>query len=394
MTDTVVVSAMGRGRSAGAIETILATFDSGLGGREPALVMVFPSTKQVLSELCSALVARYPKAAVLGASTAGEFTEIGDESGAVAAVAIAGDFQVAAGMGSGVKASAEAAVSEAVGGLPLQLAGYPHRTALMLIDPLSGHCEEAALIAGAILGEGVRMAGGAAGDDLAMAKTQVALGERAASDSLVLAMIFSKSALGVGVSHGHRAISKQLRITRANGATVEEIDGRPAWDVWLENTREIAAKSGIDVDNLEGSAVGGYLLRYEASLDVGQEIKVRAPLKRLDNGAIGFACEIPEGAMIRITESEPKSQLTSAREAARLARAQLASPAAGAVVFDCICRKLILGDAFAEATRSMSDELGGVPIAGFETYGEIALDVGDMSGFHNTTSVVLAFPSK
>jgi methyl-accepting chemotaxis protein len=33
-----------------------------------------------------------------------------------------------------------------------------------------------------------------------------------------------------------------------------------------------------------------------------------------------------------------------------------------------------------------------VPVAGFETYGEIALDVGDMSGFHNTTTVVLAFP--
>ena len=32
------------------------------------------------------------------------------------------------------------------------------------------------------------------------------------------------------------------------------------------------------------------------------------------------------------------------------------------------------------------------PLAGFETYGEIALDAGDMSGFHNTTTVVLALP--
>ena len=45
-----------------------------------------------------------------------------------------------------------------------------------------------------------------------------------------------------------------------------------------------------------------------------------------------------------------------------------------------------------KAVRGISDELGGAKIAGFETYGEIALDVGDMSGFHNTTSVVLAFP--
>ena len=42
--------------------------------------------------------------------------------------------------------------------------------------------------------------------------------------------------------------------------------------------------------------------------------------------------------------------------------------------------------------ESFTTGSGGAPIAGFETYGEIALDVGDMSGFHNTTSVVLAFP--
>ncbi len=59
---------------------------------------------------------------------------------------------------------------------------------------------------------------------------------------------------------------------------------------------------------------------------------------------------------------------------------------------DCICRNLILGPEFVSAVRGISEELGGAPLAGFETYGEIALDVGDMSGFHNTTSVVLAFP--
>ncbi len=97
--------------------------------------------------------------------------------------------------------------------------------------------------------------------------------------------------------------------------------------------------------------------------------------------------------MIRITESVAARQIESAREAARRARRQLGeSRAAGAIVFDCICRNLILGDDFSRAVRGISEELGGARIAGFETYGEIALDVGDMSGFHNTTSVVLAFP--
>jgi methyl-accepting chemotaxis protein len=62
-------------------------------------------------------------------------------------------------------------------------------------------------------------------------------------------------------------------------------------------------------------------------------------------------------------------------------------------VFDCICRNLILKDGFDRAISAMSEALGGAPLAGFETYGEIALGAGDLSGFHNTTSVVLAFPS-
>ena len=136
-----------------------------------------------------------------------------------------------------------------------------------------------------------------------------------------------------------------------------------------------------------------FLLRFEAGLAAGAEYKIRAPLSRTPAGAISFACGVPEGAVIRITESAPKDQIESAREAARRAKVKLdGRPAAGAIVFDCICRNLILKDAFGSAVRAMVEELGGVPLAGFETYGEIALDAGDMSGFHNTTSVVLAFP--
>ncbi len=62
------------------------------------------------------------------------------------------------------------------------------------------------------------------------------------------------------------------------------------------------------------------------------------------------------------------------------------------MVFDCICRNLILGDRFVEAIDSIGEELGGVPLGGLETYGEIALQTEEFSGFHNTTTVLLAFP--
>jgi methyl-accepting chemotaxis protein len=208
----------------------------------------------------------------------------------------------------------------------------------------------------------------------------------------VFAQIFSKSRLGLGVCHGQTPLSAPLRVTKAEGNVVYEIEGRPAWDVWREQTRESARVNGIDVDHLDPKAEIDYLLRYQAGLANGAEYKVRAPLSR-KQGAIHFACGIPEGTVIRVTESVPEGQITSAREAARRARASLGGrPVAGAIVFDCICRNLILRSDFGRAVRGMAEELGDVPLAGFETYGEIAMDAGDMSGFHNTTSVVLAFP--
>lgn len=390
---TQIATALSAGSAAGAAEQLTRSVRAQLGDAAPALLVAFASTKQPLGDLASHLAKAFPGAALLSASTAGEFTEAGDAKGSVALFALAGDYRVFAGMATGLKADVERAVTEAVRDLPATVDGYPHRTALLLLDPLAGNGEEATLLVSALLGGDVRLAGGAAGDDLAMKATLVGHGERVAGDALVVAVLFSKQPLGVGVCHGHAPLSKQLSVTKAEGATVHEIEGRPAWTVWQEETRESATARGVDPAKLAETDVGGFLLRYEAGLSSGAEYKIRAPLARGADGSISFACGIPEGSVIRITESVPERQIESARTAARRARAQLGdTPVAGALVFDCICRNLILGDDFQKATGAISEELGGAKIAGFETYGEIALDAGDMSGFHNTTSVVLAFP--
>lgn len=401
--ETQVATALAGGTAADAAERLADAIELQLGARRPVLVLAFASTRQPLPELLPALYQRFPTAVVLGASTAGEFTERGDQKGTTAVFALAGDYRIYAGLGSGLREDVESAVTQAASGLPARVHAYPHRTALLLLDPLAGKSEEATLLLSALLGEDVRVAGGAAGDDLRMTSTHVGLNGHVREDGLVVAEIFSRKPLGVGVCHAHRPLSEPMKVTRAEGNLVHEIDGRPAWQVWIEHTREHARASGIDVDSLAARAeaepdqaadqVGAFLLRYEASLTTGSALKVRAPLSKTPAGALHFACGIPTGTVIRIAESDPESQLASAQLAARRSLAPLGgSTPAGALVFDCICRNLILGPRFGDAVRSISAALGGVPLAGFETYGEIALDVGDMSGFHNTTSVVLTFP--
>lgn len=367
--------------------------ETGLEGESPALIMVFASTEQSLPAMVGALQQRFADATVLGSSTAGEFTETEvNAKGTTVAVAVAGDFEVRAGLGRGLAEDPERAVRSALEQHGEASSELPHRTAILLLDPLAGRSEEATLWAGSLLGGDVALAGGAAGDDLAMSETFVACGSEHGSNAVVVAEIRSRKPLGLGVAHGHHALSEELQVTDADGATVKTIGGKPAWDVWVEHTRDAAAKAGIDVASLSDDAVGAYLLRFEAGLANGKALKIRAPLARTDEGALQFACAIPQGATFRITQSSASRQVEAAIAAARGAKEALDGDAAGAIVFDCICRNLILGDEFGDAVRGMSEALGDVPIAGFETYGEIALAAGDMSGFHNTTTVVLAFP--
>src|SRR4051812_15396590 len=94
-----------------------------LGGRKPALTLLFASTKQPLTELMPMFKELWP-GLLLGSSTAGEFTEKGDAKNSVSAVAIAGDFWVHAGMGKGLKANPKLAVEEALRQQPKSVPGF------------------------------------------------------------------------------------------------------------------------------------------------------------------------------------------------------------------------------------------------------------------------------
>jgi methyl-accepting chemotaxis protein len=390
---TQIATAIAKGSAEQVSAQVSGEIKQRLGSVEPVLLMAFASTTQPLDVLIPLLQKEFPSATILGASTSGEFTEKQDAKNATSVFALAGDYRIFSGVGHNLKADVEGAVSEALNALPQEVEGYPHRTAILLLDPLSGNGEEATLIVSYSLGEDVRLAGGAAGDDLKMTKTWVAAGSNVSSDAIVLGLIFSKDPLGVGLCHGHKPISLPLKVTKAQGNVVSEVNGEPAWKVWERETRDAAKKIGIDPSTLAPEDVGAYLLRYEAGLSTGSDYKIRAPLSKNADGSLVFACGIPEGAELQITESIPERQIESAKEAAKRARAQTGDKEiAGALVFDCICRNLILSKDFQRAVDCISKELGDVPLAGFETYGEIALDVGEMSGFHNTTTVVLAFP--
>ncbi len=233
-----------------------------------------------------------------------------------------------------------------------------------------------------------------AGDDLAFDKSYVFCDDDVLRDGVALCLWSSKSPLPISVKHGHKPLSDVLTVTRSEGSVLHEVDGRPAWEVWKEHTRGAAKKLGIDVDALsDTSDVGSFLIRYELGLLTGDEYKVRVPLALNDDGSLSFACSIFPDSKFRIMESFEKDQVESAGEAAqRAVDGPEAANRVGALVFDCVCRGIILGDKFHEGVDAIKAEIGDIPLIGFETYGEICRREGEFSGLHNTTTVVTIIP--
>lgn len=138
-----------------------------------------------------------------------------------------------------------------------------------------------------------------------------------------------------------------------------------------------------------GVGIGG---RFGYGIDQGDGYKIRWPqVNDVDEGTIRFAVDVPEGTVFHVMYGTRESQVESARRAAHTAVDDADGEVAGAFVYDCACRSNILGDEFETAVTAMGEEFD-APFAGFETYGEICMQPGQMSGFHNTTTVILLFP--
>jgi len=349
-------------------------------------------------EVVAATVREATEAPLLGCTSAGEFTHRTWASGSVGvALSMSDTHQLHTGLGHGVTDDEEAAVQEAITGFPNSPTNpttHPHRSVLNLHDGLAGKGEEVTLASKVELGPDVRIAGGSAGDDLELEATYVMADDAVTTDGVALGLVESRTAPVVSVAHGHSPISPPLRVTESEGPVVHELDGEPAFEVWREQIREHAADDGIDVDAFEAGSedLSMALTNYAFGLVTGNGLKIRWPgLTTAPGGSLRFACSMPEGVVLRVTAGSREAQVESARRAAREARESLGGEAAGALVFDCICRSTALGDGFSAAVDAMADELDS-PLLGFETYGEVAMDRDQLSGYHNTTTVIYLLP--
>lgn len=357
-----------------------------LTGDAPRLLVVFCSDSYDLDTLLRGVNDASGDTPLIGCSTAGEIATNGPSDASVVVTAFGGPgFDVVTSAATGVSARLRDAGAEVAGALRT-VDGKPHQVLLLLTDGLAGDQQEIVRGAYGVLGAGVPLVGGCAGDDLKMRATFQLHGREVLRDAIVAAAVSSDAVFGIGVHHGWRTVGEPMLVTRSGGNRVFSLDDRPALDVYLDRldpTPEVRT---------DPAAFTRFALTHPLGLSRRSlEPQVRFVAEAdFEERSLGCIAEVPQGGLTWLMEGDARSVLDATDRACSAALDSLTGPPLGLLAFDCIARRGVLGD---PGIRTEIDRIGtvagGAPVAGFYTYGEIARTHG-ISGFHNQTLVVLA----
>jgi hypothetical protein len=235
------------------------------------------------------------------------------------------------------------------------------------------------------------LTGGLTGDEPGWDRTRVFADGEVRGDCAVLIGLFTRRPLGVAARHGFRAIGATRRVTRSDGQWLVELDGRPARDVWLEDVRA----SGAQVPAGSPREVAIFLANhYEIGvLDAARtEELVRCPLDIRADGAVLLAGSVGEGKRARVMSAPREDIFAASIEAAHVAAKMAGGEISGALVLPCTSRMITFGENFSREIAAIAGALG-ASTGGACVAGEIARARRDADSFHNSTTVILAFPS-
>lgn len=367
-----------------------------LNGRQPDVLIVFSTAGYDQRDLLSGVRDVAPDVALTGCSGEGVITREGSQEGshAVAVLALASEDLETTTLGvEGMAENSEKAGRELADQILEQGPADPE---LIVIFPDGLTVNTTKLFDGLKAGFDAQdsplppIVGGTAGDLMAVDQTFQYHDDRVLSDGTAALAIGGNVEAEIGVSHGCLPIGLPREVTKAHENWVDEIDGKPAFEVLKEylddDPDELRAEDvvhmcfGEPLEGMEEDEYESYIIRTPLGLDP-------------ETGSLSFPAELPQGSRIQMTRRDPRE---ISDRAGRLAR-EVADRQPGrdpllVLHFDCAGRGRIL---FGEETNEKAIApvqaafSGDIPWMGFHTYGEIA-PVGGEPRFHNYTVALAA----
>lgn len=356
-----------------------------LNGGSPDALIVFASSKHDYTRLLQAIDRTCAPKAMVGCSSAGEFTNDAYNEGAASVVAIQStDLRFHPILARGLRTDRAKAATNVTDNLRgAHSHEFAYRAALVLTDALAGNADDFVERLTTLTAGKYQLFGGGAGDDANFTRTHVFFGTEAVPDAAVALEILSNKPIGIGVRHGWEPGSERMRVTEAEGMRLISIDNAPAADVFDEFART-TRQTFNRADPIP------FFLHNVIGIETPAGYRLRVPLAVNADGSIQCAADVPAGATIHIMTPKAGSALAATETALQQLNGHKPSTA---LFFDCVATRLRMGRDFGFELEAVKKALNGSGYAGCNTYGQIARSDGQFSGFHNCTAVVAVLPA-
>ena len=360
-------------------------------GNKANLIIVFSTVAYDQEKMLEGVRSVSEEIPLVGCSDSGEITTEGPVSKHVAVMALNSDtIDFTIGIGKGTDKDSHKAGAMAAREVKEKTKEEPSLF-VMLLDGLAENGAAAVRGVQEVFGKNFPIIGGSAGDDFLFQKTYQYYNDQVLTNAMVGIGLSGKFSFGVGVRHGWEPIGLPMRVTKAKGAKLIEVDNRPALSIYEDYF-------GRKAEELIKEPIARMAYTYPLGMSVegSPELLIRDVVIANEKGEITCAAEIPEGSEIRLMLGDYEKAIQAAKEAAENALAQLKGTKPKAIfVFNCVARHKLLGARIGEEIAAIQNVLGKeVPLIGFYTYGEQAPLAGILgpecfSVFHNETMALM-----
>ncbi len=351
-----------------------------LNGHAPQAGIVFAGINFDHRLMLDQINGNFPDLALIGCTTAGEFSSsYGFSDDSIALMVFYSDqIEIKAGIGRLLSENPTAAVKSAVNQAKNNLSQQAS-ICLALPDGFNRSFDPIMKMLNQELGHGCPVFGGAAGTLWHEKDTILQFyNDEILQDSIPIMIFGGPLEYSFSIANSWKPVGKRARVTAAQGRDVNKIEDVNAVDFYrhyLGDHTEPAREFVLAVHEKNS-----------------EHFYLRAPINYNPDGSITFSESIPTGATVQLTEAIREFMIDDTKMTIKKLSTENTEfhPDFG-LAFSCAFRKDILGTQVAKELKILQDHLPPqLPVSGFYSFGEIApLVKGQDSYFHGATLVTL-----
>ncbi|PMB45578.1 hypothetical protein CEN40_11865 [Fischerella thermalis CCMEE 5205] len=326
----------------------------------------------------------FPGIDLIGCTTDGEISStLGFQQDSLTLILFCSDtVKIAAGVGYGVRQHPTAAAEQAV----RQATEKSGAAAKLCVSVPASYLEDGSTTSGEeilrglkiALGDEIPIIGGTAGDQFRFQKTYQFFQSEVLTDALPILIFCGDIHFSYGIACGWKPIGRKSIVTKSAGTVLYEVDGEPALEFYKRYLGDRRPTAEHPLAVYEGDS-NRYYMRVPNTYD-------------LASGSINFLGDIPEQAIIQVTDISRDEVIAAAKTSFQTALEHYPGTVPEVILlFSCCCRRWLLGTRAKEEYQLVKQALPeDIPICGFYTYGEFApLEPQGSTYYHQETFVTL-----